>query len=217
MIRKVPGSASIANPIEGARLSAPSAERNRQPISDLLARVAPQTGLALEIASGTGQHVVAFAERLPGLTWQPTDPDPTRRASIDAHAAEAGLNNLLAARDLDAAVPGWATGHGGQSLIVLVNLLHLISSGEVRTLITEAAQALVPGGHFVVYGPFMRGGELTSEGDKQFHASLRATDPETGYKDDFDVLDWSQAAGLSPLEIIEMPANNLAIILQKPV
>ncbi|MEY8829224.1 DUF938 domain-containing protein [Sedimentitalea sp. XS_ASV28] len=217
MIRNVPGSASIANPIEGARLSAPSAERNRQPISDLLARVAPQTGLALEIASGTGQHVVAFAERLPGLTWQPTDPDPTRRASIDAHAAETGLTNLLAARDLDAAMPGWAADYGGQSLIVLVNLLHLISSGEVRTLITEAAQALLPGGRFVIYGPFMRGGELTSEGDERFHASLRATDPETGYKDDFDVLDWSQAAGLSPLEIIEMPANNLSIILQKPV
>ncbi|WP_424985026.1 DUF938 domain-containing protein [Microbulbifer sp. S227A] len=216
MIRRVPSSASIANPTRGAQLCAPSAERNRQPICDLLARVAPDTGDALEIASGTGQHVIAFAARLPGLTWQPTDPDPSRRASIDAYAAEAGLGNLLPARDLDAGVPGWGAGYGAQSLIVLVNLLHLISTGEARTLITETARALVPGGHFVVYGPFMRGGELTSDGDKRFHASLRATDPEIGYKDDFDVLDWAQEAGLSPLEIIEMPANNMSIILQKP-
>lgn len=216
MIRPVPDTASIATPSEGGRLCAPSAERNRQPLCDLLAKFAPESGTALEIASGTGQHVIAFAARLPGLTWQPTEPDPARRASIDSYVSEAGLPNLRPARDLDAATPGWGAAHRGQSLIVLVNLLHLISTAEAQILIGEAARALAPGGRFLVYGPFMRAGELTSEGDERFHASLRAQDPEIGYKDDFDVLDWAQAAGLSPLEIVEMPANNLAIVLQKP-
>ncbi|MEP3332495.1 DUF938 domain-containing protein [Sedimentitalea sp.] len=216
MIRPVPETASIATPTNDGRLNAPSAERNRQPLCDLLAKVAPQTGSALEIASGTGQHVIAFAACLPDLTWQPTEPDPTRRASIDSYVTEAGLPNLLPARDLDAAAPGWGAAHQGQSLIVLINLLHLISTAEAQVLIDEAALALAPNGRFVVYGPFMRAGELTSEGDERFHASLRTTDPDIGYKDDFDVLDWAQAAGLTPLEIIEMPANNLAIVLQKP-
>ncbi|MDU9002835.1 DUF938 domain-containing protein [Sedimentitalea todarodis] len=216
MIRTVPETASVATPTEGGRLCAPSAERNCQPLCNLLTKVAPEQGAALEIASGTGQHIFAFAACLPGLTWQPTEPDPTRRASIDTYVAEAGLSNLSPARDLDAAVPGWGAAHRGQSLIVLVNLLHLISTAEVQTLIDEAAQALGPGGRFVIYGPFMRAGELTSEGDERFHASLRAMDPEIGYKDDFDVLDIALAAGLTPVDVVEMPANNLALVLEKP-
>lgn len=216
MIRQVPETASIAKPTEGGRLCAPSAERNCQPLCDLLAKIAPENGSALEIASGTGQHVIAFAARLPDLTWQPTEPDPVRRASIDAYVAEAGLSNLSPGRDLDAAMPGWGAAHRGQSLIVLVNLLHLISTAEAQNLIDEAAQALAPGGRFVVYGPFMRAGELTSEGDERFHASLRAQDPEIGYKDDFEVLDLALAAGLAPVDVIEMPANNLALVLERP-
>ncbi len=216
MKRKLPEAASVAMPGHGAKLLAPSAERNRAAICDLLAHVAPRPGDALELASGTGQHIVAFARRLPELNWHPTEPDAARRASINAYVAESGLPNLSAAADLDATAPGWGMANAGKSLIVLVNLLHLISLPETRTLIREAANALAPGGKLVVYGPFMRGGALTSQGDIGFHASLVASDPEIGYKDDFDVLDMAEAAGLETAEVVEMPANNLALVLEKP-
>jgi hypothetical protein len=83
-------------------------------------------------------------------------------------------------------------------------------------VIGESAAALAPGGRLVVYGPFMRAGELTSDGDARFHASLVAQDPEIGYKDDFDVLDMAVEAGLSVAEVVEMPSNNLALVLEKP-
>lgn len=214
--RPHPPIASHAVPGEGAKLIAPSAERNLGPICDLLDHVAPKAGRALEIASGTGQHVAAFAARLPGLHWQPTEPDPARRASIDAYAAETGRDNIAPALELDAAQPGWGDRLGGQSLIVLINLLHLIPMTAVETLIKEAARALDPGGRLVIYGPFMRAGELTSPGDEAFHASLTAQDPATGYKDDFDVIDLILGAGLEMAEVIEMPANNLALVAEKP-
>ncbi|OUS38914.1 methyltransferase [Rhodobacterales bacterium 56_14_T64] len=213
-IRSVPGMASVATPVD-CKLYAPSAARNLQALGDLLAQLAPEQGHALEIASGTGQHIVGYATRLPGLTWQPTEVDEVRRASIDAYVSEAGLSNILAAQELDATAPGWGTQHHGQDMIILSNLLHLISEGEAKTLISEAAAALSPGGQLVIYGPFMRGDELTSEGDATFHASLRAHDPETGYKDDFDTMDWLQEAGLEMVDVIEMPANNLALISKK--
>lgn len=216
MIRRVPPTASIAEPAEGARLYAPSAENNRQPLCAVLDEVAPRKGKALELASGTGQHVIAFARHLPGLIWQPTEPDATRRASIDAYIAEAGLPNLRPAQALNAAIPGWGAVWHGQSLIVVINLLHLISTAETATLIAEAARALRPGGRFVIYGPFMRAGELTSEGDARFHESLVNQDPEIGYKDNQEILDMAITRGLTAVSVIEMPANNLTLVLEKP-
>jgi SAM-dependent methyltransferase len=214
-VRSVPGAASVALPQDG-KLFAPASARNCEAIGQLLAMVAPPRGRALELASGTGQHVVAHAARLPGLTWQPTEVDAVRRDSIRADIQEAGLDNILPPVALDATAPGWAAQHGQQDLIVLVNLLHLVSEAEAKCLITEAAAALAPGGRFVIYGPFTRGGALTSDGDRSFDAALRAHDPETGYKDDFDVIDWLHDAGLELLQAVEMPANNLALAAEKP-
>lgn len=135
-----------------ARLSAPSALRNRDLIAAELSRVAPARGRALEIASGTGEHVVRFAAMMQGLEWHPTDPDPARRASIAAWVGDAGLPNIRPALHLDAACPGWAAHHGPADLIVVVNLLHLISAPEAETVLTEVAAALAPGGVFALYG-----------------------------------------------------------------
>ena len=212
----LPDTASIANAGEAGRLHAPSAERNADAIRDLVKDHAPARGRALEIASGTGQHVVTLARALPGLAWQPSDVDAARRVSIDAWAAEAGLANIAPAIALDATAAGWANAHSGQDLILLVNLLHLISTPEARLLIRETAQALAPGGRFILYGPFLRDGETTSEGDARFHASLRAQDPEIGYKDDWEVIDWLHGAGLELVEVVEMPANNLAFVARRP-
>lgn len=216
VVRSVPGTASVATP-QGGKLFAPASARNAEAIGELLKSVAPAKGRALELASGTGQHVVAHAARLPGLIWQPTEVDPARRDSIHAYMQEAHLENILPPITLDATSPGWAAQQGGQDLIVLVNLLHLISKAEAKCLISETALALVPGGRFVIYGPFRRAGALTSEGDKTFDASLRAHDPETGYKDDADVINWLHDAGLELRQAVEMPANNLALVVEKDI
>lgn len=215
-LRRTPPSASFAEPGQGALLYAPSASRNVGPLCDLLKDVAPRHGQALELASGTGQHVVAFARALPLLYWQPSDIAPDRRASIDAHAAKAALTNIAPALDLDATIQGWSAQHPDQSLIVVINLLHLISTQEAATLLDEAASALTASGRMVIYGPFMRAGKLTSQGDRDFHAALTAQDPEIGYKNDLDTLDMLQASGLETTDVIEMPANNLALVFQKP-
>lgn len=214
--RRLPETASIAHQGDGEQMFAPSAARNMQALCDLLQQVAPSSGAALELASGTGQHVIGFARALPDFDWQPTEPDATRRASIDAYAAQSDVTNIAPARPLDVSEAGWGAQNAGTALIVVVNLLHLISRPEVLILIREAAEALAPRGRFVIYGPFMRAGELTSDGDISFHASLTTQDPEIGYKDDFDVLEMAQAVGLDVVEVIEMPANNLALILGKP-
>ncbi len=215
MTRPLPPSASVAHPLEGGKLHAPAAARNAQTIGSFLTRHAPATGDALEIASGTGQHVVHFAPLLPGLQWQPTDIDPPRLRSIDAHVSQAGLSNVAPALHLDATQDGWARHHGPYDLILLANLLHLVSAPQVVTLITEAAKALKPGGVLMLYGPYARDGQLTSPGDQRFDAQLRAADPAIGYKDTAEMARWLHAAGLEADSPYQMPANNL-IILARP-
>jgi len=210
----LPDSPSLATTAPDGRMFAPSAARNIGPICDVVTQHAPDTGTALEIASGTGEHIIALAQRLPGLMWQPSDPAPERRRSIDAHGAD--QPNTRAAIPLDAAQPGWSAQHPGQALILTVNLLHLIPEPAAKTLIAESALALAPGGRFILYGPFLRDGETTSDGDALFDDSLRAQDPQIGYKDDWDVIDWIHDNWLELVQVIEMPSNNLCFIARKP-
>lgn len=199
-------------PQAGDKRHAPSAARNLDPIAGVLAAHLPARGRVLEIASGTGEHACAFAARFPALEWQPSDIDPACHASIRAHAAEAGLPNLRAPLALDAARPGWAERLGRWEAILLVNLLHLVSNAEATTLLQEAARALAPGGVFLIYGPFRRGGALITPGDRAFDASLRAQDPSIGYKDVEEIRAHLRAAGLSEVATVEMPAGNLTLV-----
>ena len=209
---RLPPNASVAGDAGGGKLCAPSAVKNGPALTALLREHAPQAGRALELASGTGHHVQMFARARPGLTWQPTEIAPARRASIDAYTAEGGLPNVLPAVALDAAAPGWHKDFAAQDLVTLCNLLHLIPAEAAERIIHEAVAALKPGGRFMLYGPFRRGGALTSEGDARFDAQLRAADPAIGYKDDAAAEAWLRAAGTAEVARVEMPANNLAFI-----
>ena len=155
MTEKNPEPTGFAQPVEGDKLFAPTAARNQPAINAVMARVAPQSGKALEIASGTGQHIVGFAEIRPDVLWQPTDVAPDRLASINAYREDSERDNILPAYVLNATQPGWSETNGPFDLIYLSNLLHLISKSSAKTLIYEASAALNPGGIALFYGPFM--------------------------------------------------------------
>lgn len=210
----LPPSASVTTPVDGAKLSAPSALRNLPAILELLQTHAPERGRALEIASGTGQHVTALARALPAIEWYPTELAAERIASIDAYGAEAQLANLHPAAMLDASNAGWAAKLVAYDLVYLGNLLHLISGEAAHTVLTEAAHALAPGGTAIFYGPFRRNGTLTSDGDAKFDAQLRGADPAIGYKDDAWVEEVLTGCDLR-VTVAPMPANNLAFVAQK--
>ena len=212
---KLPDTASVAVSQGDGRLFAPSAERNSAPIVNLIKRIAPEPGNALEIASGTGQHIVQLALSLPNIIWSPSDVEGERLKSISAWVENEKLLNIKPPIYLDATETGWAKSLPKSNFILLVNLLHLISWDETETLISELSIALKTKGIALVYGPFMRNGQLISEGDKNFHTSLIQTDPDIGYKNDLEMLTLFSNSGLVHLETVEMPANNAAFVLQK--
>ena len=198
------------------RMFAPYAERNKAPIFDVLNELFPQNADVLEIASGTGQHCVHFAAQRPDWSWQPSEIDPERIKSINAYQNSSQLPNLHSAITVDISRTDWSETVNSCDGIFLSNLLHLIPDATVNSFIQGAAKVLNHNGILAIYGPFMRGGELTSEGDAEFHATLQTQDPEIGYKDDFDIIDLIENCWLEMMHVIEMPANNLFLIARKP-
>ena len=213
--KNIPSTASVVQKKSGGCLHSPSAERNSAHIIGLVCSYAPESGNALELASGTGQHIVELAAAVPDLVWQPSDIDEARLNSIASRSLVKPLPNLLSPIRLDVTNKGWSAFCPNQDFILLVNLLHLVSEAEVKAIICGISQSLAEDGRCVIYGPFMRDGVLSSSGDKAFHQSLIEADPNIGYKDDAWMLDLFRQQSLKIIKILEMPANNLAFVLKK--
>lgn len=191
--------------------SAPS-DRNKQPILERLLRLLPERGRALEIASGTGQHVAWFAAHLPHWQWQPTDVDVRMLPSIDARASEARLLNVQPARVLDVLQQPWPLDDAQYALIYCANMLHIAPPACSRALMQGAARHLAPDGLLVTYGPYLEDEVLTTPSNLAFDASLRARNPAWGLRRREDLEELARQAGLHLSERHEMPANNLLLV-----
>jgi len=201
----------IGEDLGDGRWRAPAAERNRDPILAVLAQHLPARGTVLEIGSGTGQHVVHFARALPALTWQPTERDAAMRRSIEAWRAQSGLTNVLPPLALDVEAAQWPT--DAADAVVCINVVHVSPWSTVPALLGGCARILPPRGTVFLYGPYMRSGRHTAPSNAQFDAALRAHDPRWGVRDVDDIAAAAQAAGLRLAEAIDMPANNLTLVL----
>jgi SAM-dependent methyltransferase len=189
------------------RQHAPATARNRDAILAVLHRLAPASGTVLEVASGSGEHAAHFAAALPGLVFQPTDPDAARRASIDAWCA--GIANVRPALALDATTGPWPA--GPFDLLLCCNMIHIAPWEAAEGLVAGAGRVLSPGGVLLLYGPFRRQGVKTAPGNEAFDADLRARNPQWGVRDLESVDALARAAGFGGAEITEMPANNLCV------
>ena len=190
----------------------PAADRNKQPILDVLRQVLPARGAALEIASGTGQHVAWFAAAMPGWSWQPTDFDESSFASIEAYIAQAGLANVRAPLQLDVTAPQWPVSGQFFDAIYCANMLHISPWATCAGLMAGAARHLAPNGLLITYGPYLEDDVPTAPGNLQFDISLHARNPAWGIRKLEEVKREAQCAGLVLRDRHAMPANNLLLV-----
>ena len=198
------------------RQFSPSAARNSAPIREVLERVLPRSGLTLEIGSGTGEHVVCFAKALPGLEWQPSDPDPASRASIAAWIAAEKLANVRAPVAIDTREEAWGIEHDTPfAAVISLNMIHIAPWESALGLLGGAGRLLRRDGALFLYGPFMRGGAHTAPSNAAFDADLKRRDPRWGVRDVDDLAHQAAPHGLELSDIVEMPANNLSLVFVK--
>ncbi len=192
---------------------APATVRNREAIAAVLAEWLPATGTVLEVASGSGEHVVHFAATFPALNWQPSDPDPAGLVSIAAWCADAGLANITQPLALDASADDWPIGHA--DAILCINMVHISPWAATLGLLAGATRLLPSAAPLILYGPYVEPDVPTADSNLAFDSSLRARDPAWGLRRTDDVKAVAAAAGLTFAERRAMPANNLMLLFRR--
>ena len=199
---------------EGARRSAPAALRNRQPIADVLAEWLPDSGLGLEIASGTGEHAAFFADRFPSLDWQPSDIHSDALESIAAWRDSSGLPNLRSPIVVDASRPDWPIDRA--DAVLSINMVHISPWSSALGLIDGAARLLGPGGPLILYGPWLSDDVDPAPSNLDFDRDLKRRDPQWGLRRVEDFAAAAAQRGLRLARTRAMPANNLMMLLLRP-
>ncbi len=195
------------------RQYAPATLRNREFILDVLRDVLPPEGVVLEIASGSGEHVVHFARNLPSLVFQPSDPEPDALRSIAAWTKATNAANVRAPIVLDASQSVWpiASADG----MICINMVHISPWDATLGLIKGAAVVLLPGSPLYLYGPYKREGFATAPSNKAFDRNLRDRNPIWGLRELESVATIAQSVGFSIPTVTEMPANNLSVVFRR--
>ena len=198
---------------DDARRSAPAALRNRDPILAVLREQLPATGLVLEVASGTGEHLVHFARNLPHLTWQPSDPSAAARQSIAAWMATEGAPNILPPLEIDAAQTPWPLEQA--AAVVCINMIHISPWAATLGLMRGAGQILHSGGMLYLYGPYIQPNRPLEPSNAAFDRDLRRQDARWGIRELSAVVECAAAHGLDFVQPVDRPANNLSVIFRK--
>ncbi|WP_374600177.1 DUF938 domain-containing protein [Brevundimonas sp.] len=199
---------------DGAAAS-PAVARNTAPILAVLQAHLPARGRVLEVAAGSGEHAMAFARALPGLTWTPSDPSPDARTSIAAWAGAAALPNLAVPLALDVLDDTtWPT--EAVHAVVCINMIHISPWPATIGLMRLAGQRLIqPGGLLVLYGPFREADVSLAPSNAAFDDSLKARNPDWGLRDLDAVVEAARTEGLRLTLRREMPANNLMLLFRR--
>jgi hypothetical protein len=193
---------------KGVKRQAPAAARNVAPISDVLAEWLPERGTVLEIASGTGEHALAFARRFSKLDWQPTDPDADALASIAAWAEE-GPPNLKQPVQLDVCAEEWPVDRA--EAVLCINMVHIAPWEASLGLLDGSGRLLSSGAPLILYGPWIESDVPTAPSNQAFDRSLRDRDPRWGLRLVEDFAGKALQRGFRLAERRHMPSNNLML------
>nr|WP_255775685.1 DUF938 domain-containing protein [Microbulbifer sediminum] len=189
---------------------APACARNREPILAELERLLAGSRTVLEIGSGTGQHAVYFAPRLPHVRWQASD-RADNLPGIRAWLTHRPAPNLPPPLELDVD-RDWPELQ--VDAVFTANSLHIMGESSVAALFRHLPRVLRPGGQLLVYGPMKIAGGYIGPGNADFDRWLRERDPLSGIRD----LEWldrlATVAGLERREVNFLPANNQLVVWQ---
>jgi hypothetical protein len=200
-----------------ARLNYPATGRNKKVILNVLKEHLPSSGTILEVASGSGQHITYFAQQMPQLKWQPSDPEAVARASIESWRSDLGVSNsVYPVINLDARADIWPLAHiKDLKAILSINMIHVSPWEACLGLLKNARHLLPLGGVLYLYGPFKIGCIHTAQSNADFDLSLKSQDSSWGVRSLDAVAEQALKQNFQLMKTVRMPANNLSVIFHK--
>ncbi len=209
MLEEFLKSITLINPM---KKKFPAADRNKGPILEALKELLPLEGSLLEIASGTGQHIVHFASHFTKIDWQPSDMDPDHILSIQSHIGELGLKNVRKPVQLDILKQPWYMGQF--DVIYNANLIHISSWETCQSLMKNASKHLKKNGLLLIYGPFFFENSTPEPSNIEFDQSLKKRDPKWGIRNFEEIELEAKLYELQFLKKISMPAKNHLLVFK---
>jgi cyclopropane fatty-acyl-phospholipid synthase-like methyltransferase len=189
-----------------------SCEQNQDAILAVIKPLLADKKYLLEIGSGTGQHAVYFAQRMPHLIWQTSDQESYHHG-IKLWLDEAKLSNTPAPIKLEVSNDAWPS--LSIDAIFSANAVHIMSWQNVVDFMENAPPLLAQGGLFILYGPFNYKGKYTSESNARFDIWLKQNNPQSAIRDFEAINELAEHQGLTLLKDYTMPANNRVLCWQK--
>lgn len=189
-------------------------ERNKDPIFSVLGEYFRQAESVLEIGTGTGQHLIYFADKTPNTQWQPTD----QACYLDGITAQLAANprdNCTSPSELDVTQDKWFEEARTFDLVYTANTLHIMPWSAVKELFQGLEQVSKPNTKLCVYGPFKFDNQHTSASNLAFDADLKARGCGSGIRNFEDVNELASQARFSLIEKHAMPANNFCLVWSK--
>ena len=191
---------------------AESCDENREPILSVIQPLLKHCSSVFEIGSGTGQHAVYFAGKMPHLVWHTSD-CIEYHDGINMGLQEAGLDNTRAPIELDVSTSAWP--QQKFDAVFSANTCHIMHWPDVEAMFFGVGTMLATGGRFLLYGPFNYNNRYTSESNARFDGWLKSRDAESGIRS-FEELDrLAQQAGMLLKRDYEMPVNNRILYWEK--
>ncbi len=187
-------------------------EKNKEPILSVLKELFNESGLVLELGSGTGQHAIYFADKLLHLKWAPTDL-ADKIAGMQMWIDEAAISRIQQPCILDLLSNDWPINQA--DYIFTANTIHYVSWKHIEAMFAGVERVLAKGGIFAQYGPFNYAGKFTSESNAKFDAWLKSEDPSRGIKNFEDLENLAKNNGMQLLKDYAMPSNNRVLAWTK--
>lgn len=182
-----------------------SCDQNRDAILSVIQPLLADCTSLLEIGSGTGQHAVYFAAKMPHLTWHTSD-CAEYLPGIQSWMAEVALENVQPPFILDVSRSKWPD--IDVDAVFSANTAHIMHWSDVEALFSGVGKILARGGRFMLYGPFNYNRQYTSDSNESFDSWLKSRDPKSGIRDFEDLCELADKAGMALEQDYEMPANN---------
>ena len=182
-----------------------SSDQNKDVICEVISPILSGVSSVLEIGSGTGQHAIFFAEKMPHLMWYTSDRQDYI-SGINCWLEDTKVSNVVAPVELDVSNSIWPLQK--MDAVFTANTVHIMSQDEVEHLIKGSSAVIKPGGHLLIYGPFNYNGNYTSESNEKFDQWLKSRDVLSCIKAFEAVRELALENGLLLKKDYAMPANN---------